>query len=199
LKLSNIKMMDIVRYKLPNFLDSRQIFRLSLTNKANFEALKEKVQEQRRWEKICKIFPKDIIDIVGKQRFLKGEHVEWQQRWLGRTDYIDRIFPKDLDNNLSYGIDCYDRFFIFIKIRKVNYSRDSYELLSDKNTILTFFKRYTDFSTVVTNDNSGENPLIDSHRCIGEEGASLLKKFLQTGIFVRPKSERVGRSEIFLL
>ena len=199
IKFQEFKMMDIVRYKLPNFLDSKQTFRLSLTNKANFGIMREKIEEKRRWEKILKIFPIGIIDMIGKERFLKGEHVEWQGRWLGATEYIDGIFPEDLDNNLSYGVDCYDRFFIFIKIRKLKYSRQTDEFISDKNTVLTLFKRYSDSTTVVTNDNSGENALIDTNRCINQEAASLLKNFLETGFFSSPKSNWSGKTEIFLL
>ena len=135
-------MMDIIRYKLPDFLSAKDTMKLSLTNKANFENMKGRVDEKRRWEKICKMFPENIIDIVGKERFLKGKYVEWQERWLGGTQYIDRIYPEDLEENLSYGIDSYGRFFIFIKIRKLNYSIATDELISHKYTVLTIFKRY---------------------------------------------------------
>ena len=104
-------MMDIIRYKLPDFLSAKDTFRVSLTNKANFENMKGRVDEKRSWEKICKMFPENIIEIVGKERFLKGKYVEWQERWLGGTQYIDRIYPEDLEDNLSYGIDSYGRFF----------------------------------------------------------------------------------------
>lgn len=192
--------MDIIRYKLPECLTARETFRLSLTNKANFGLMRQKVEEKRKWEKICEIFPKTIIDIVGKERFLKGEHVEWKGEWLGATEYIDRIYPEDLQNNLSYGVDCYNRFFIFIKIRKLRYSRQvDDELMSDKNTVLTIFRRYSDSYTVVTNDNSGENALIDANRCINQEGGDLIKNFLKSGVFISPKNNWSGKSEIFLL
>ena len=192
-------MMDIIRYKLPDFLSAKDTMRLSLTNRANFENMKGRVDEKRRWEKICKMFPENIIDIVGKERFLKGKYVEWQERWLGGTQYIDRIYPEDLEENLSYGIDSYGRFFIFIKIRKLNYSRSTDELISHKYTVLTIFKRYSDSTTVVTNDNSGENTLIDMHRCIGKEGGDLLRTFMQVGYFSSPKDDYRGKREIFLL
>lgn len=72
----------------------------------------------------------------------------------------------------------------------------------NRYTVLTIFKRYSDAcTTVVTNDNDGENSLIDLYRCIGpgSEGSALLKTFMQTGYFTSPKNKWFGKSEIFLL
>ena len=126
-------MMDIIRYKLPDFLSAKDTMKLSLTNKANFENMKGRVDEKRRWEKICKMFPENIIDIVGKERFLKGKYVEWQERWLGGTQYIDRIYPEDLEENLSL----WDRF-----LRAILY------LYQDSKTKLQSINRRIDFSQI---------------------------------------------------
>jgi len=182
-------MMDVIRYKISEHLNADDCLSLSLMNKTYYKALREKVREKKKWEVISNIFPPVLLDIIGKERFLKGKYVKWQDEWLGGTDYIDRISSDELDNNLCYGIDCYRRFFIFIKIKKIFQSLPRTDNGQQEiYTVLTIFKRYSDASSIVCNDNYYNNPLIDSYPTVSGTQIQLLKNFMNTGYFIREGS-----------
>ena len=67
---------------------------------------------------------------------IKGmTYLDWKDKYLGGTDYIDGILDSDLKSSLNFGIDPYKRPFVVIRYKK---------LLSQKIDCLTIFQRYTD-------------------------------------------------------
>lgn len=67
--------------------------------------------------------------------------IDFQRRFVGATDYIDRIRFTDMPSPIMIGVDFYDRPFICIKYVA---SDEENEDISMGAHILTVFQRYTD-------------------------------------------------------
>jgi hypothetical protein len=82
-------------------------------------------------ENLLEYFPHRILDIIGQngENNLRKNKIVWKPLWMGQTDYIDRIFVDELENNFSYGVDHYNRSFIFVKVGK---------------SVIVIFQRYSD-------------------------------------------------------
>jgi len=139
-------MKEVFRNVLPSYLEHKECLNLGLTCKEYYSLLKpqiiKKIKDKQKY--IKDKFSSNIIDMIGKQNFLNGELIEWQDKWLGHTDYIDRIRFSDLsDNKFHYGVDRYQRSFIFAKIH-------------DKQTVFSIFQRYINGSIFVIVEPSGK-------------------------------------------
>ena len=158
-------MNDILRYRFPDFLSYRDLVNFSLVDKETYN-LMNNVLKQKKLEIIDKInntFPNRIVDMVGRNNLLLAEKLEWDDKWLGNTDYIDRVVFDDLSNTFSYGVDRYRRPFIFVRMRR---------LKNNNNFIIVIFQRYTDGGTYVAID-----PLNGIHHSIKEGYVAINKDF----------------------
>jgi len=136
-------MNDIYRYKISPLLSYRDMINLNslgIVKNEDVEKRKEEILKE-----ISSLFPKNIVDMVGEDNLLLGEKIEWDEKWMGSTDYIDKIVPKDLKNTFSYGIDSYQRSFIFVRM---NSQKGQF--------VISIFKRYTNLDMFVAIDPSGK-------------------------------------------
>ncbi len=88
-------------------------------------------------KEIVSLFPSYVIETIEKDKFLNATRIDWKQKWLGPTQYIDRAKYGDFEDDsgqIYYGEDNYKRPFIFIKI-KVD---------DNTNVLISIFQRYTD-------------------------------------------------------
>lgn len=170
-------MKDVFSNILPQHLGFKDYLNFGLTCKEYYGLLNLPKKKKEIQEKICKLFPEDIIDMIGKNRFLYAKEVKWNPGWLGGTSYIDSMRPKDFKddpNSIYYGIDDYNRPFIFLKTRVTKKSGTS------KETMISIFQRYSDAITfaVVDNTASGEILLQNDMR-INDELSLRIQTFLE--------------------
>ena len=161
-------MNDIIKYRIPDFLSYQDLVNLSLVDHETHDILKDILTHKKMEviENMNKIYPKRIIDMVGRNNLLKGRHVEWDLNWLGYTDYIDRVRFEDLSDTFSYGVDNYRRSFIFVRMRRVK---------NNKNFVIVIFQRYTDRGTYVAIDPmNGAYDVVGGHVAIGENYEKIL-------------------------
>lgn len=83
---------------------------------------------------IFKHIPQILIDLFTIQEFLDAPIIEWNDRFIGNTDYIDRIKPSDIKYPISIGVDPYGRAFICLKIINVT---------KQEEFVCTLFQRYS--------------------------------------------------------
>ena len=99
---------------------------------------------------IHKYFDKNIIEIMGGiENMNKIPILEWEDKFLGGTDYIDRIEPENLKHKVMIGIDRYERPFICFRIK--TYSKYYEEIFN----VDTLFQRYTGEKNTWTNGTCG--------------------------------------------
>lgn len=118
---------DIFNY-ICEFLDV-----CSLTKMPNLDTKFEKIITNKR-EYILDNFPESIISIFGFENMINYPIIEFQDNFIGFTEYIDRIRPDDLSEPIMIGIDCYKRPFICIRTLQI---RDNIK------SVDTLFQRYT--------------------------------------------------------
>ena len=87
--------------------------------------------------------PNILYDLI-KDHLPNIPILEWDHKFLGGTDYIDRIRTNDMSNSIMCGIDCYRRFFISFRIETTYLDTKQKE-----NTVQTIFQRYTNVSRPV--------------------------------------------------
>jgi hypothetical protein len=112
-------MNDIFRYELPKYLDYNDYFNLAITCKLYYEIMKKSVKRKRD-EKIREIesyFPKNIINMVGRNALLESQYIAWNKKWE-IEDYLTDIREfSDLPSSISYSRDKYGRTYIFTKVK----------------------------------------------------------------------------------
>lgn len=104
--------------------------------------------------------------MVGKNKFLNAKQIKWNEKWMGSTQYIDsaRITDFPDKNQIYYGIDSYQRAFIFVKIQ---------------NCLLSIFQRYTDANTFVVVEPTGKmNKFLGGQVAINDELRLKLKNII---------------------
>jgi hypothetical protein len=168
-KLNLFKMnIDVMRYTLPEFLTYSDLINFSMMNKKTYDLMKNSLVSKRKRivEKLKEMYPLIVLETFGINNLLFGENVIWNPKWLGATDYIDRVYIDELKNVFSYGIDEYQRPFIFYK---------------SNNTLLVAFQRYTDATLFVVIDPDGDlRPIIKGRCSLNEEFSKDLREFIQT-------------------
>jgi len=126
------------------------------------------VSEEKE-EDLSEYFPERILDIVGENN-LYGKKIKWNALWMGCTDYIDRIFHNELENDFSYGVDHYNRSFIFVKVN---------------TSVIVIFQRYSDDKNMfvaVNPDGKIYNDVIRGRCYIDDEFAQVLKDYINQNI-----------------
>ena len=112
-------MNDIFRYELPKYLDYNDYFNLAITCKLYYEIMKKSIRRKRD-EKIREIesyFPKNIINMVGRNALLESQYISWNKKWE-IEDYLTDIREfSDLPSSISYSRDKYGRTYIFTKVK----------------------------------------------------------------------------------
>ena len=99
---------------------------------------------------IKSLFPEHIINAFGSiNKFITYPRLEFQDKFMGSTQYIDRIRSEDLSDPIMYGVDYYSRSFITLKL-KYHYILDmidedirEYYNEKVKKGVITVFQRYT--------------------------------------------------------
>lgn len=136
-------------------------------------------------KRITELFPPNLIDMIGKNRFLSASEVPWNRKWLGPTDYIDSMRPKDFPDNSSiyYGVDEFKRPFIFLKTRVTKiYPMSEPNHKESKITMISLFQRYTDSKTFGAVDHTASGEILLQWRTrIDNELELRIKTFLETG------------------
>jgi hypothetical protein len=80
-------------------------------------------------------FPNKIISIFGMENMINYPILEFKNKFIGYTDYIDSIRPDDLSEPIMIGVDCFKRAFVSIRTVIINENRDP--------VVDTLFQRYT--------------------------------------------------------
>ena len=166
-------MKDVFSNILPKYLDYDDCYNFGLTCKEYYRYVKNELQRKRNelQKNIQNLFPVDIINMIGKERFLRACPLEWNEKWLGSTDYIDSTKIDDFQDKffIYYGIDCYKRPFIFLKVKSIETLHNgskSYELISKKHNsfMINIFQRYTDSKSYVACCRYSEGELLLKNR-----------------------------------
>ena len=133
------KMKDVMKNVLFNYLCYEDYFNVATLNKDTYRFFKESLKKKKIEEDISVLFPKRIIDMVGKEKFLKGKRIKWNDKYMGDTGYIDRTYNVKFDGNenIYYGRDCNERSFIFVNVRINNENKT-------ETTVMSIFQRYID-------------------------------------------------------
>lgn len=99
---------------------------------------------------INSLFPEHIIDAFGSiKNFITYPQLEFQDKFMGSTQYIDRIRSQDLSHPIMYGVDYYSRPFVTLKLQYTYIldmiDEDLREYYNDKvkKGVITVFQRYT--------------------------------------------------------
>ena len=175
-------MKDVFSNILPKHLGFRDYLNFGLSCKEYYSLLDIPKKRDATQKRITELFPPNIIDMIGKNRLLMASEVPWDQKWLGPTDYIDSMRPKDFPDNyfIYYGIDRYTRPFIFLKTRVTkSYPIENKE---SKITMISLFQRYSDSKTFVGVDHTASGEILLQHRTrIDDELEPRIKTFLETG------------------
>lgn len=206
------KMLDVLRYKICEHLDWRGVAKVALTNKSNYNALKNKVTEKKNEENLTKMkdifgfYFESIRDMLGDENMRKAKYLPWEDKWMGNTDYIECYKPKEIPNTFSYGIDPHNRFFMFIKVKKIYYPHGRHPSTAKEkegkkgvDSVIILFKRYTDAERVITHDCRLGNPLVDRpSNIVCETKEKNIKEFLSTGYVCYEETEWEPKMEMFL-
>jgi len=100
----------------------------------------KKLEEKENF--VSSNFPSKIIELFGGyEKFIDYPILEFKEKFVGSTDYIDRIKPADVTHPIMIGVDCYKR--AFVTIRSIN----KYGV----KVVDTLFQRYTDEKTTWSN------------------------------------------------
>jgi len=129
---------DVIQI-IPNHLNVFDIISLSSVSKEQqnlktfFEKEIKKVKEKK--EMIRMFFSPKIIELMGGMRnMLSFPILEWKNKYLGATGYINGITPEDLSSSVMVGKDKrYHR--PFVTIRTIDQNK--------RINITTLFQRYT--------------------------------------------------------
>ena len=99
---------------------------------------------------ISKNFDNHIVSMFGGiQNMVKFPILEWDDKFMGSTDYIDNIIPQDLSSKIMMGIDNYNRPFISLRTNK-----------NGNKNVDTLFQRYTNEKNTWTYGTNGYSQLI---------------------------------------
>ena len=70
-----------------------------------------------------------LCDVLDRFDLVDARKVQFRQKWIGNTGYIDKVSANEVPCAISYGVDCYDRPFVHLK--------------NARGRVLTLFQRYT--------------------------------------------------------
>jgi hypothetical protein len=109
--------------------------------------------------------------------------LEYQDDFMGATDYLDGISCNDLTHPIMIGRDCYNRGFLAIRYRCLDkewtFDEKIYPLSQDKIHCITLFQRYTNSISCCkagSGSHSSSAPLLyGSNVCLSDEE---LKQFV---------------------
>lgn len=73
-------------------------------------------------------FPHHILGALPEKVLWNIKRVQFQNDWIGSTDYIDNVKPRDLLYDFAWTNDRYNRLVILMRV---------------KDKVLAFFQRYT--------------------------------------------------------
>lgn len=94
-------------------------------------------------------FPKAIIDLLGGiHKMITFPKLDWNNKFVGFTDYIDNIHVSDLTAPIMFGKDPWNRSFITIRY-----------ILFPNTKVVTLFQRYSNDINTWTHGSIG-SPLI---------------------------------------
>lgn len=160
-------MNDILRYELPKYLDYIDYLNLTITCKLYYEIMKKSLKKKGE-EKIREIesfFPKNIINMVGKNAMLSSRYVPWNKKWE-IEDYLTDIREfSDLPSSISYSRDKYGRTYLFTKVKvtdpfyleklEVKYEVNlevKLETKLEEFTVITISQKYSDIMVYFASD-----------------------------------------------
>lgn len=147
----------IVQY-LKTCKNNKQLLKYA---KKNIEYKKNYVKER---------FCPQIINLIGNiNHFIAMPILPWNNKFVGCTDYIDRITRRDLDTSAMIGQDCYKRAFIALRVK--------YET---KKKIIVLFQRYTSENNTWASASDNSIIIESGHfMCGGRITHKLLKNNIQ--------------------
>lgn len=140
---------DIIKYYLPSYLPDRDLINLSLCNKDLSSILSLSIIRRKKLKQIKKLFPPTIIDMITLDNLIDADYLEWDDKWMGGTGYLDRMEYEDFNKPFAYGKDCHNRPFICVKLVISDNDNNNQENTNNDNnnhekSVLTIFQRYTD-------------------------------------------------------
>ena len=103
-----------ILYNITNFLEFKDFIKLKKI--INYKNLEIENMINLKKELITDRLNKDIVNLFGGlDKFVEYPILKWEDRFMGGTDYIDRILIEDLKHPIMFGFDNYNRPFITIK------------------------------------------------------------------------------------
>ena len=88
-----------------------------------------------KFDFVKKNYPEKLIDLFTLEKMINFPILKFKPKFIGSTDYIDRIKPCDLSHPIMIGIDCFNRPFVSIRTSCL----DTGDVVVD-----TLFQRYSD-------------------------------------------------------
>ena len=148
--------MEIIENILNNKYISRKLWK-ELTIK--FNKLSKKSRQlctpKIKQYYISKNFDNNIILMMGGiENMINIPILKWNDKFIGSTDYIDKIKPENMHSKIMIGIDCYKRPFICFRTKR--YHKKFGEIF----TVDTLFQRYTAEKKTWTNGTCGPDRII---------------------------------------
>jgi hypothetical protein len=174
-------MEDIIKYKIPEQLKYKDLKTFCSSDEKIFKIWKDKL---KKLEEVYNLFTEDIIEMIGEERFLKGHKIEWENKWMGNTEYIDKVDVNDLKYNLSYGKDKLQRSFIFVKA--VNENDDQFAMVIFQRR--TNGKLYCSIESRPKN-NYKADAFFAAYCGINSEFKEIMKKLFENGYYNSEKSK----------
>lgn len=122
---------DLIR-TICDFLDCYDLY---MKIPVSFLSMEKRMEFRKKLSLLYQIFPVSLIELFKIQNLFLADWIEWNDLFIGNTDYIDKIKSHHLKNKISIGRDPYHRTFISLKI--MNHTRS-------KIYVLTLFQRFSD-------------------------------------------------------
>ena len=124
-----------INREIINYLDYSECVKYLLTNKK--ELYDQYLNELLKLKKIYinNLLPNHISNILENYNYEEIKFLKFRKKFLGITEYIDRIKKTNVKHPIMFGIDNFERPFITFKIRINN----------KQNIVHTLFQRYSDY------------------------------------------------------
>ncbi len=144
---------DMISY-IGGFLPDPDLSKFTQTCKKHNQILRYELLKRKneKTEHIRTNYPDWLIELVGIDRFVSLPCLEWNPKWLGGTDYIDRIKYGTSSSPMWYTIDQYRRSAFIVDVKAVIYYDDKTD---EKDITICMFQRYTDGSGYTCGTNYG--------------------------------------------
>ncbi len=171
-------MNDVIRYVLTPKLSYKDVVNLSLVNKRYNRLLNKILTDYKiKLDEIYETLPSFIFDMISLDQWIESEKIDFDQKWIGSTGYIDRFKYNDVNKTLGYGKDTWGRSFLTVKMLSTDLNTGH-----NRNGIVCIFQRYSDDKNKYTYGGGDRfiDPLFYSGGIFSQECLNRLKRLFST-------------------